>query len=309
MPRTRRRFNRKRLLLILAATSVIAMLLPRQVTAPLVNLVQVVLPLQHWSTGTADATQDAAGRMGGPKITPEQWESLQNENSALTHQLAALADRLHGLERDYDTLANIRRRGLESGRLIPGKVIGADAMPLRESRLISAGRLAGVRAGATVASNHFTMDLRDTEGLRDGLSVLAGEALVGFVEQVGTHSARVRLLTDRETQLSVILARLIDGKYSPLEAEFWMVGMGPGSPGLEVRDVDHRYIKSEAIMVGDLVLTAGADVRLPASFNVGTVTRIRADTSNSLLYVLEVTPAVDLNDLRRVFVVDPYGSP
>lgn len=306
MARSKRRLNRTRILLTLAAVSVVAVLLPRSVTGRLISLVQVIIPFQDWTTRTLDAGVSALDGADSAPVPRSDYDAVETENQALVHQLTATANQLYALRKEYEQVAGIRSRGLNRGRLIAARVVSEDASPLRRSHLINSGRLSGIRPGAAVTSNHFTIDTRDDEGLRGGLSVLAGEVLVGFVDQVGTRSARVRMLTDPQTQMKVVMARLEDGKYSPLEAEFWLVGTGASK--LEVRDVDHRYIKSGSIKVGDSVLTVSADTRLPASFNIGAVSKIRPDPDNSLIYILEVTPPLDLADVRKVFVVDPYGE-
>ena len=57
--------------------------------------------------------------------------------------------------------------------------------------------------------------------------------------------------------------------------------------------------------IGDIILTTAQDIRLPACLVVGTVTDVRTDPDNPLLYQLDVTPAIDPRDLRTVYVVDP----
>jgi cell shape-determining protein MreC len=252
--------------------------------------------------GVGGAVESAAGTSSG---APEAAE-LTRTVAKLTHQLASLASRHQALERDYAAATALRRRGFEGGRLIPATVVAADALPWRQSRLINAGLLSGVREAAGVTTNQFTIHTAAAKGASKGLAVVTGELLIGFVDQVSTHSARVRLVTDRATTMPVVVARLEEKRLLPLEAQFWLAGTG--GPLIEVRDVDHRYIKSGAIKKGDLVLTTPHDARLPVPLTVGSVSRIRRDPDNRLLYLLDVEPGVDLDQVRRVFVVDPHGD-
>ena len=153
-----------------------------------------------------------------------------------------------------------------------------------------------------VLGRWFTVDAAAEGALHDGQSVLAGEVLVGTVEQVGTHTARVRLLTDRQAPLSVRIARPEADRYLPLDAEFWLVGTGAGN--LEVRDVNHRFIRAGSIREGDVVLSDPQNPKLPVALTVGTVKAVHVDPDNPLLYRLTVEPPVQASDLRSVFVVD-----
>lgn len=285
-------------LLVIAA---IGLILPKSITDRLISLVQVVVPFQDWSTRTVDAAGEVA--FGGADApTPEEALRLQRENQALRHRLAALSTAHDQLAADFASVAGIRRQGLAGGRLIPARVLAADAIPWRESRLLSAGSLRGVRADAPVTSNVFSLAAMDDEGLRDGQSVLAGEVLIGIVEQVGTHTARVRLLTDREAPLKVRIARPEGDKFLPLDAEFWLVGVGGGR--LEVRDVNHRFVRAGSVREGDVVLSDPTNPALPVALTVGVIKAVHADPDNPLLYRLSVEPPIKPADLRTVFVVD-----
>jgi len=301
---SRRNLRRKSLIPILLIVSLLVIILPRAVTGRFIGLVQALVPFQDWTSRGVDAASGANDEDKNGDGGQSQLEALRRRNAALSHQLAELRNRYRNLQRDYRAIASVRRRGLSGGRLIPARVVAADALPWRESRLISSGLLSGVQEAAGVTSNYFNCYLPQSEGVRGGLSVVASEVLVGFVDQVSTHAARVRLITDRSTKMPVVIARPDGERLVPLEAQFWLVGTG--GKALEVRDVDHRYIKSQGIEVGDMVLTVPHDARLPVSLTVGTVTKIQPDSDNRLLYVLDVEPPLEFDDLRRVFVIDPH---
>lgn len=309
MGRPRHKFNRKKLLATLGALTLIFLVLPREITRKFINLTQVIVPFQDWANRSVSTAKDSITGADQP-VSRDEWDKVVRQNQALTHQIVALASRYESLERQHASLAGIRQRGLSGGRLISARVIAADASPLSESRLVNSGRLSGVRDGAAVASSYFTVEQSTGQEVQSGMSVLSGETLVGFVDQVGTHVARVRLLSDVGMELTVNVARLTGDKYYPLDADFWMVGVGSLGTGLQIRDVNHRYVKSGSIQIGDVVLTSQSDTRLPAPLNVGTITDIQPDPDNSLLYRLAVTPAESYDKIRNVFVVDPVaGTP
>jgi len=304
MARSRRRVqkrNRRGWLGALLIVALIGLLMPKALTDRFISLVQVIVPFQDWSTRTADGAADLAfGESDVP--TPAEAQRLKLENAALRHRLAALSTAHEQLSTDFASVAGIRHQGLHQGRLIPARVLAADAIPWRDSRLVNAGTLKGVRADAPVASNHFSLATEDPDELADGQAVLAGEVLVGTIEQVGTHTARVRLLTDRQTPLKVRIARPEQGEFLPLEAEFWLVGTGGGR--LEVRDVNHRFIRAGSIREGDVVLSDPTNPNLPVALTVGTISAVHVDPESPLLYRLTVEPPIKAADLRTVFVVD-----
>ncbi len=302
MARSRKKVNRRSVLTLLVLVSIVGLLLPRSLTGRLINLVQVLTPFQDVTARSLNAADDALGS-DGSGLSPAEADALRRRNAALQHQVASLAGRLQQLEAEHRTLAGIRRRGLAGGRLIPARAVAADALPWRQSRLLTAGTLSGVRSDAAVTSDYFSITPDAPDALRDGMSVLAGEVLVGFIEQVGTHTARVRLLTDRQSSLEVMIARLEDDRYLPLDARFRLVGTGKRM--LEIPDIDHRYIEEGAIREGDVVLSLATDPRLPAALTVGVVKAIQQDRDNSLLYRLEVEPPLAPDAIRHVFVVDP----
>ena len=303
MRRSRRKFNRRNIFVVLGLISLVGVLLPASVSGRLISLVQVIIPFQDWMSRGVETVEGAVSLVDAPQITGEEAEALRRANAALRHRLASLSLRNAELEATHRDLAGIRSRGLAGGKLIPARVVASDALSWRDSRLITTGALSGVRREAAVASNHFSIRSDVGDGLRDGLAVLAGEVLVGFVSQVGTHSARVLLLTDRQTEMRVRIARQQDGAFVPLDKEFYLVGTGKRR--LAIHDIDHRYIKSNAIQIGDVVLSSSQDQRLPASLTVGKIVKIRPDQDNRLLYVLEVEPPIAPDDIHKVYVVEP----
>ena len=134
--------------------------------------------------------------------------------AALAHQVAALTIRVAELEREVGILTATRLWDVDgarlgaSGQLIPAGVVTGDLLPWRSSSLINAGTLQGVRPGAAVTSCHFTVNRGTDDSVRNGLAILLGETLIGWVEQAGTHTARVKLLTAPSVAMKVRIGRL-----------------------------------------------------------------------------------------------------
>ena len=315
--RTKRRFTGRTLLGLLLAASIIGLLLPASITGRLMNLVQVLAPLQDATTRVADRTGEALAdvRDAARPMTTAEQNRLLREVEGLRNTVASQQARIATLEQANRDLAAIRSRGLGArGVLIPARVVADDLLAWRDSRLIDAGTLRGVHRGAAVATRSPALDVGSRDGVTDGMAVLAAEVLVGWIEHLGTHTARLRLLSDPASRMSVTIGRFGDnGRFTtpsadvPTDedesAQFWLEGAGAGR--MKIVEVDHRYIEgdSPAVQVGDLVMSLPHDPALPVALTIGQVTEIRPDPDNGLLYTLNVESAAPKR-IRRVYVLD-----
>lgn len=291
---------------VLFVMTLVALVLPRAWTGKLMSLAQVLVPFQDAATAVADTLADdgVSDREGVPR---ETYDALQRQKEALEHQTAALALRVVELERDVNILTatrlwNANGRLGEKGRLIPARVITDDLLAWRSSRLINAGALQGVSEGALVTSRHFTIDAPPNAVTR-GMAVLLGEAFIGVVEQVGTHTARVLLLSDVSAGRKVRIGRLHEEGFTALDRDYWLVGRG--GEVMEIRDAEWQEVEEGRIQVGDIVLSDPAGHALPAAMTIGKIVEITLDRKNPLLAVLTVKGSVDMASLRRVYVFDP----
>lgn len=298
-------------LVILLGISLIGLTLPRRWTGGLISLVQVFVPFQDAVEVTADSAAAALADRGEPP-TSEILETIRRDKAALEHHVASLTIRVAELEEEVSILTATRLWGDDyrigaRGRLIPAKVVTADLLPWRTSRLINAGSLQGVRPGAAVLSRFFSVDRGQEDGIRNGMAVLLAEALVGDVDQVGTHTARVKLLSDVSVERKVRIARRTDSGFEPVDGFFWLTGRGQGI--MEIREVDRRDVDSGVIQTGDLVLSDHTNQMLPASLVIGEIQAIKPDRHNPLLSILTIVSATDEAKLRRVYVFDPAADP
>lgn len=308
--RRRRQLRRSVYLPILLALSLVALILPKAWTGRLISLVQVLVPFQHATAALADSFGEALDE-STETVSGELFQALERERSALAHQVGALATRVSELEQDIDVLTATRRWGVggrrlgTQGSLIPARIIADDFLSWRSSRLINAGALQGVGRGAVVTSQSFNFKINrgKQEGLRDGLSLLLREVVLGFVEQVGTHTARVKLLSDVDVEMKVKIGRLSSNGFEVQDAYYWLIGRGHGT--MQIRDVDRRLIAEQRIRVGDTVLSDPHSELLPAAMSIGTITVVQPDRDNPLLSILTVQSGVDARSLRRVYVFDP----
>ena len=290
-----------------------ALLAPSSWTGKLISLAQIVVPFQHAVVGAADAVagSGADGPNGAP-VDPAAHLALEREKEALRHEVAALSTRINELQGEVDLLTATRlwevdgRRIGARGRLIPASVITDDLLPWRSSRLVNVGSLQGVRRGDAVASRFFSIDRGESDGVRDGMAILLKETLVGVVDQVGTHTARVKLLSDVSMQMKVRIGRFTPDGFAPLQSYFWLAGAGHGT--MRIADAQRRDVDAGVIQVGDAVLSDPMRDTLPTAMMIGRITAIEPDHDNPLLSILTVEPAMDESALRRVFVYDPEAG-
>ena len=301
----RRLFTRRQrfTIFLLVGTALALMLLPRAFTGRLITLAQAIIPFQFMAERGADALA------GGDPAGNTACADLETENAGLQNRVAALTSRTVELENEIRVLTASRlwevdeRRIGARGQLLPARVVGGDVLSWRDSLAIDAGSFQGVRRGAAVTSDFFALDRGTEEGVRDGLAILLAESLIGYVQDAGTHAARVRLISDVASEMKVRLARVQDGDVAAGESFYWLSGIGGGQ--MRIRDVERRDVESGDIAPGDLVLSDHTDAALPAPMVIGRIVDIQADRQNPLLAILTVAAAVEPGSLHRVYVYDP----
>ncbi|MFQ5492196.1 MAG: rod shape-determining protein MreC [Phycisphaerae bacterium] len=301
-PSKRKKVNR-RVVVTLLAVSVVGLALPTSITGRLMNLVQVLVPIQDGAGRVADGIGDAVASPV-PAVSGEEHQRALARIEALRRTVAALSARVANQQKNIRQLTGIRALGAgPNDVLIPARLVAGDVLPFRESGLIDAGVLRGVRPDAAVTSRDYGLDVGQEDGAAQGMAVLSGQVLLGWVIHAGSHTARVRLLSDPAARpMPVAIARANGEVFEVLDAEFWLVGQGRGR--LAIIDVDHGYVEGEPpqIAVGDVVITPSDDPRLGMALTIGTVQDIQPDPQNQLLYILAVESAAPQR-IRQVFVL------
>ena len=243
----------RNILLALIVLTGVCILLPPQATSFLKAPIQLLIPAQTAASRMVDggrrvwAHSDPAEPDQDPAI---KFQSLEN-------QLASQQARIESLERQNSALAMYRRELPRGQRLISARAISRDALYWRSSLLLAAGSARGVQSGSAVVTRFF-VDAGTEAGLRSGMSVLSGEVLVGFVDQVDGGMARVRLVGDVESRLPVRLGRVDGERVELFQERFWMSGTVEGQP--VVGDVEVRFVEENRIGPGDRVMSLD-DVR------------------------------------------------
>jgi rod shape-determining protein MreC len=140
-----------------------------------------------------------------------------------------------------------------------------------------------------------TIDRGSDDGIRRMMPVVTADGVVGRVHTLGSHSADILLLSDRNSSIAVRIER------SRARANV----RGQGAPGpcrLEYA------LRSDDLIEGDLLLTSGTDGVFPRGLPVGQVTRVKRG-GFGLYQAAEVIPAVDVNRVEEVAVLVSTENP
>ncbi|MHC5108449.1 MAG: rod shape-determining protein MreC [Planctomycetota bacterium] len=292
----------------LAVMGLVVLFLPRNWTSSLMSAVQVIVPFQDAAGHGLDATGKAMFD-APPSEGAARRDEAEQRLAALQHVIGALSTRVNDLEAENERLIGTRWWSPEgfafgsNGMLIPAKVISADLLPWRSSRLLNAGTVQGVDRESPVITRAFSVSVGENVGVQPGMAILLRESLIGFVEDVGTHTSRVKLFSDVTTKRSVQIGRVTDEGITIRQRYFWLTGKGRGR--MEIGDVMRRTVDEGDIAPGDLVLLPAIDSGLPTAMCVGHIESFEVDRDNPLLARLHITARIDEDDLHRVYVYQP----
>ena len=125
-----------------------------------------------------------------------------------------------------------------------------------ERNTVVTARIVAATSGSVVRTALIAAGTRDGVGV--GMPVIAARGLIGRTIEVGSHSARVLLLTDPASRIPVIVQRT--GQAG--------LAMGGNRPALELRD---RVGPEAPLLAGDRLVTSGDGGVFPPGVPVGTI--------------------------------------
>ncbi|MBF7695900.1 rod shape-determining protein MreC [Acinetobacter rathckeae] len=199
-------------------------------------------------------------------------EQLRRENTAMKAELLQAQVRLQKLSEL--SAENTRLRGLLDtpliidGRMEIAEVIGTDTNPLHHVVIINRGT---------------------ADRLRQGQVVLDNQGIMGQIIDVHQHNARVLLLSDKDSSLSVRVER------TGMRA----IVSGTGDLGR----LKMQYVPTSAdLQVGDNVYSSGLGEHFPAGYLVGTVNKIQRQNTGEFAQI-DIRPAAQLAGGHYVVVL------
>lgn len=256
MARKRVRISRRMLLTWLLLGSLILLLIPQSVS----NKFQFAFHrVFYWPLSVGRSISLSRLPQGERNVIPrKQHERLQVHLNNLQAELQQTRQKL-------DEVSGLRlRHGLEGAGFVPADVVTVTVNTLRCELLINRGY---------------------DDGLREGQRALADNTVVGTVISVSARNAKVRLVTDRESKISVKIAGTD------------RVMAGCGGKLARVPLIQTR------VEVGRGVWAAEKPGHLDKPMLVGKVVKLDKNTESPLLWDLTVQPISDLEQLKSVTVV------
>lgn len=142
--------------------------------------------------------------------------------------------------------------------------------------------------------NTITIDKGSKQGIKEGMAVVVKEGLIGRIIKVSNYNSTVKLLSTEDLNNKISVKINIDGKS--------VYGL------LSSYDYDKNIYIVEGISDSDkieedsYVTTTGLSEMFPSGILVGSVKKVVVDKYD-LTKVVEVTPAVDFDDITIVTVL------
>ena len=197
-------------------------------------------------------------------------EDLNLQNAAQKQEILALKEQLTKLELQY---------GEKPGSEVSGK---------GNYSFISAHVISN---SVVNPSNYITIDKGSADGIEPYMGVMDMNGVVGIVDAVNTHSARIMSMLHPDTKITCTLK-------------------GNGNFGLLVWDgktTDHAILKDlpkvDEYHVGDTVVTSSSSLSFPEGFMVGVVERISPTTKDDSFMTLIVKLSCKITKLSNVHVI------
>ncbi len=196
---------------------------------------------------------------------------LVEENKKLTKTISELEAELLFYKEGYSETERLRK-----------------LLALKESLGYSfiAARVIAREQGAL--SKTIIIDKGSFDGLKSGMPVIAPPGLVGRVVHVSWNVTKVLLITDKNSNVDVLLDRTrVQGIFS-----------GEGLRGGKL-----KYItKNQDVIAGDVVMSSGMGGVFPKGLFVGQVRDVtKPDTE--LFFNISVTPYIDFSKLEEVLIL------
>lgn len=219
------------------------------------------------------------GAVGGAM---EAWDGYLALRGA-RERARELSAQVNRLSLDRVELARVREENERLRRLLA-------FAPQTAGRPALGARVVGVRLDPK-GMQLLTIDRGASDGLAPRMPVVAAGGVVGRLHTVLGGSADVLLLTDRNSAVAVRAER------SRARATV----RGTGDPSACRLDY---ALRSDDILEGDVLVTAGTDGVFPPGLPVGAVTGLRKG-AQGLYHKAEVAPVVDVSRVEEVLVLGP----
>ena len=196
---------------------------------------------------------------------------LENQNKELSDKLSSLeVDRSKIEELEHENSLLKKELGFtqenQSLEMIPSKIVGKEP---------------------TNSLDYIIVDKGKNEGVKEEAAVISNGSLVGQVKEVYDNSAKIVLVTSKDSKILAILQES--------RAQGIMKG---GLSGLILEDI----VQDVNIKEGEYVITSGLDGKIPQGILIGRAGKLESSSSD-LYKNVRVEQIVDFSKLEIVFIV------
>lgn len=147
--------------------------------------------------------------------------------------------------------------------------------------------------GRNAGASHDTLTLNrgSLHGIEKGMVVIAGQGLVGRINEVGLTTCEVICITDISSSIGALVERsamigIVDGYYEENCRFHYTTG----------------FEDSSDIVVGDTVISSGKGSIYPYGLKIGTVIEVQLDDASRSV-IATVKPSVDFENIDRVMII------
>ncbi len=139
-----------------------------------------------------------------------------------------------------------------------------------------------------------TINKGEKDGVRNGMAVISPEGVIGQILKTAPRYSTVLLITDYNSAIDSIIQRT--------RAKAIVEGKGENRCQLKY------LLRTEEVIIGDIVVTSGLSGNFPKGLMVGEIRKVDKKGHGVFQYA-ELVPGVDLTELEEVLVITGYSLP
>ena len=241
---------------------------------PVVNriILTVLSPVNFVLTSLGSGVSSTSNFFASKSDVMEKSAKLQKENDNLRQENADLI----AMKAENERLTQLLNFKNIHPKLTftAAKVISRDMGDFKDMILINVG---------------------EEDGLQLNMSVVNGSGLIGIVDGLYPHMAKVLLINSPKSRLGGM----------NLRGDSRVAGIVNGVAGTDVSLEMRNMARNADILPGDTIVTSGYSGYHPAGLIIGTIEEVQMD-SGGLTKVATINPAVDFTHLEEVMVITNF---
>lgn len=226
-------------------------------------------PASSVGVQVGESVDNAVTSSENARATDEELSELEARVAELEAEVALNEEYRLECERLQNMLALVNMYDIQG---VSGRVVARSSEPYNKEITVNVGSSSGVEIGNTV---------------------IGSAGVIGQVTAVQNGSCTVRLITDQQSGVSVLI------QYNRKEG----IVRGSLEGLLYLEDVDSDVV----VQIGDVLVTSGLGGSYTRGLIVGQVIRVTASVGDSSRLIV-VSPVDDVDGATEVFIVKSMGS-